>query len=110
MTDRLRGSDYRFIAVCLALLTASTWFSVRYFYLAFPEASIDFQVGRSDARTLAEQFLNGHQYRVADYRTAASFDFDDNAKTFLEREVGLERANGIMGTRVRLWHWSYRWF
>lgn len=110
MTSRLRASDYRFIAICLALLAASTWFSVRYFYLAFPEASIDFRVGRAEARTIAERFLAGHQYRVTDYRTAASFDFDDNAKTFLEREVGLERANQIMGTRLRLWHWSYRWF
>jgi len=110
MTSRLRASDYRFIAICLALLAVSTWFSVRYFYLAFPEASIDFRVGRAEARTIAERFLTGHQYSVADYRTAASFDFDDNAKTFLEREVGLQRANQIMGARVRLWRWSYRWF
>ncbi|HEY1239612.1 MAG TPA: CPBP family intramembrane glutamic endopeptidase [Bryobacteraceae bacterium] len=110
MTSRLRASDYRFIAICLALLAASTWFSVRYFYLAFPEASIDFRVGRAEAQTIAERFLSGYQYRVTGYRTAASFDFDDNAKTFLEREVGLQRANQIMGTRVRLWRWSYRWF
>ena len=110
MTDRLRASDYRFIAVCLVLLAASTWFSVRYFYLAFPEASIDFRVGRSEARTIAESFLTGHSYQVSGYRTAASFNFDDNAKTFLEREVGLQRANQIMGSQVRLWRWSYRWF
>ena len=72
MTDRLRASDYRFIAVCLVLLAASTWFSVRYFYLAFPEASIDFRVGRSEARTIAESFLTGHSYQVSGYRTAAT--------------------------------------
>lgn len=110
MTDRLRGSDYRFIAVCLALLAVSTWFSVRYFYLAFPEASIDFRVGRAEAQTLAETFLSGHRYEVAGYRSAASFAFDDDAKTFLEREAGLQRANQIMGSQVRLWRWSYRWF
>ena len=32
------------------------------------------------------------------------------AKTFLEREAGLEKANQLMGTRVRLWRWSFRWF
>src|SRR5579871_2706340 len=110
MTARLRASDYRFIAVCLALLAASIWFSTRYFYLAFPEASIDFRVGRGEARTAAESFLSGHNYVVVGYRTAASFDFDDDAKTFLEREVGLARANRIMGSQVRLWRWSYRWF
>ena len=110
MTERLRGSDFRFIAVCLALLAASTWFSVRYFYLAFPEASIDFRVGRAEARAIAESFLAGHSYQVGGYRTAASFDFDDEAKTFLEREAGLQHANQIMGSQVRLWRWSYRWF
>ena len=110
MTERLRASDYRFIAVCLALLAASTWFSVRYFYLAFPEASIEFRVGRAEARTIAEQFLAGRGDPLAGYRNAASFTFDDNAKTFLEREAGLQRAGQIMGSRVRLWRWSYRWF
>lgn len=110
MTERLRGSDYRFIAVCLALLAASTWFSVRYFYLAFPEASIDFRVGRTEARAIAESFLAGHSYQVDGYRSAASFDFDDDAKTFLEREAGLQRANQIMGSQMRIWRWSYRWF
>jgi membrane protease YdiL (CAAX protease family) len=110
MTDRLRGSDYRFIAVCLALLAASTWFSVRYFYLAFPEASIDFRVGRTEAQAIAQSFLDVQRYQVAGYRTAASFSFDDDAKTFLEREAGLQRANQIMGSQLRLWRWSYRWF
>src|SRR5215469_598292 len=109
-TERLRASDYRFIATCLVLLAASTWFSVRYFYLAFPEASIDFRVGRAEARVIAESFLAGHSYPVGGYRSAASFDFDDDAKTFLEREAGLQRANQIMGSQVRLWRWSYRWF
>ena len=110
MQDRLRASDYRFIAICLALLGASTWFSVRNFYRAFPEASIDFRVNRSDAQTLAARFLEQRNYAVNGYRQASRFDFDDQAKTFLEREAGLERANRIMGSRVRLWRWSYRWF
>ncbi len=110
MKERLRPSDYRFIAVCLALLAGSTWFSVRNFYRAFPEASIDFRVSREDARLLAGRFLAARGYRTAGYREASSFSFDDDAKTFLEREAGLERANRIMGGRIRLWRWSYRWF
>ena len=39
MRERLRARDYRFIAVCLALLAGTTWFSVKNFYRAFPEAS-----------------------------------------------------------------------
>ena len=63
MKDRLRVSDYRFIAVCLALLGGSTWFSVRNFYRAFPEASIDFRVSRGGAQTLAARFLAGAELR-----------------------------------------------
>ena len=110
MNERLRASDYRFILICAALLAATTWFSVRNFYRAFPEASIDFKVSRDDARNVAGKFLAGQGYRLAGYRQAAQFTYDEEAKTFLEREVGLERANRIMGTRVRLWRWGYRWF
>ena len=110
MRERLNGSDYRFIAICLALLGATVWFSARNFYKAFPEASIDFKVNRSGALALAESFLRAQGYRVQDYRDASQFDFDDDAKTFLEREAGLEQANRLMGTRIRLWRWSHRWF
>jgi len=110
MKEKLGTSDYRFIAICVALAAGTVWFSARNFYRAFPEASIDFQVNRDDGRTLAERFLSQQNYRTDGYREASSFTFDDATKTFLEREAGLEQANQIMGTRVRLWHWSYRWF
>src|SRR3982751_434857 len=110
MKDRLTRADYRFLSVCLALLAATAWFSVRNFYRAFPEASIDFRVNRADGQSLAAAFLAGQHYDTTAYRQASSFTFDDDAKTFLEREAGLEQANRIMGTRVRLWRWSYRWF
>ena len=110
MSERLNSSDYRFIAICLLLLTATVWFSARNFYRAFPEASIDFTVNRNDAQTLAGKFLSGQGYDVSGYRDAAQFDFDDEAKTFLEREAGLEQANQLMGTRIRMWRWNRRWF
>jgi membrane protease YdiL (CAAX protease family) len=110
MKEKLAGRDLRFIAICLALFAAATWFAAGNFYRAFPEASIDFRVSRDDGRARAERFLAGRAYALAGYRQAASFTYDDDAKTFLEREIGLERANRLMGTRVRLWRWSYRWF
>jgi membrane protease YdiL (CAAX protease family) len=108
--ERLQASDYRFIAICVALAAVTVWFSVNNFHRAFPEASIDFKVNRADAQELAGKFLVTQGYRLADYHQAARFDYDDDAKTFLERELGLEQANRLMGTRVRLWRWSYRWF
>src|SRR6185436_332390 len=61
-------------------------------------------------RVLAARFLTSEKFQVEGYRQAAQFDYDNEAKTFLERELGLEQANQIMGSRVRLWLWSYRWF
>jgi membrane protease YdiL (CAAX protease family) len=110
MKERLRASDYRFIAVCLVLFAGAAWYSMRNFYRAFPEASIDFRVNRDDAQVLAGRFLAGQSYRVEGYRQASRFSYDDGAKTFLEREAGLEQANRLMGTRVRLWRWEFRWF
>lgn len=110
MKERLGVSDYRFIAICVALLAGATWYSARNFYRAFPEASIDFRVNREDGRQLAERFLAGQGYRTGGYREASSFTFDDDAKTFLERQAGLEQANRLMSTRLHMWRWSYRWF
>jgi membrane protease YdiL (CAAX protease family) len=110
MKERLGPADYRYIAVCAGLLLGTTWYSARNFQRAFPEASIDFRVSREQGRQLAERFLAGQGYRTQGYREASSFTFDDDAKTFLEREAGLEQANQLMGTRLQMWRWSYRWF
>jgi membrane protease YdiL (CAAX protease family) len=108
--EKLRASDYRFIAICMLLLAGTAWYTAGNFYRAFPEASIDFRVNRDEARELARQFLLAQGDNSAGYRDAASFAYDDEAKTFLEREAGLERANQILSTRVRLWRWAYRWY
>jgi membrane protease YdiL (CAAX protease family) len=110
MKERLSGSDYRFILICVALLGITVWFTARNFYKAFPEASIDFKVNRDGAREIAGRFLISQGHSFSDYRSAAEFDYDDEAKTFLERELGLEQANRLMGSRIRLWRWRFRWF
>jgi membrane protease YdiL (CAAX protease family) len=108
--EKLTTSDLRFLLICLALLAVTVWFSATHFYQAFPEASIDFRVTRDEARGLSERFLTAQGYDVRGYREASRFSFDDSAKTFLERELGLEAANKLMGSHVRLWRWSQRWF
>lgn len=110
MQERFGRPDLRFLAVCLVVFAGTVWYAVRNFHRAFPEASIDFRVSRADGESIATSFLGGQRFDTAGYRLASSFAFDDDAKTFLERELGLEKANAIMGTRVRLWRWSYRWF
>ena len=110
LRERLGRADLRFLAICLAVLALTAWFSVRYFYRAFPEASIDFRVNREQSQELARRFLESRAFIVDSYQHASRFQYDDEAKTFLEREVGLEKANQLMGSKIRLWRWSNRWF
>jgi membrane protease YdiL (CAAX protease family) len=110
MRERLTAADSRFLLICVLLFGATIWYAATHFYIAFPEASIDFVVTRPQALATAQQFLASQGYPTTGYREASRFDFDDSAKTFLERELGLEKANQLMGSHIRLWRWSYRWF
>ena len=53
MKERFTAPDYRFLAICAVLLAGATWFSVRNFYRAFPEASINFRVNRAQGESIA---------------------------------------------------------
>src|SRR5436309_5675056 len=110
MKEKLDGRDYRFLLICVLICAASVFVGIRYFYLAFPEASIDFKVTREGSLPLAQEFLAEQEISTTDYRHASVFLYDDEAKVFLEREIGLEKANSIMEREVRLWRWGHRWF
>jgi membrane protease YdiL (CAAX protease family) len=110
VSEKLRSADYRLIAACILVCAASLLVGIRYFYRAFPEASIDFRFNKDSSRQLAGQFLADQDLATAGYRHAASFQYDDEAKVFLERELGLEQANALIGDRVKLWRWGHRWY
>ena len=87
---------------------------VRLYRAAFPEASIDFEVSREEAQRLAGVFLRqqgGGAFDPAVYRATTVFRHDDNAKVYLERELGLGQANALMGSgAVAVWRWESRFF
>ncbi|MEE3259789.1 MAG: CPBP family intramembrane glutamic endopeptidase, partial [Candidatus Latescibacterota bacterium] len=109
MEGQLGRKDLRFIGVCLLVAVVSLIIGVHYFYRAFPEASIDFRVTRDEARAQAAAFLATRDFDLADYRHSAIFRYNDQTKTFLERELGLEEATKTIGQPVQLWRWSHRW-
>jgi membrane protease YdiL (CAAX protease family) len=110
MDDKLVRKDYRFIFACVLCCVLATLFLMKYFKAAFPEASIHFKVNKSQSQAVADSFLSTLGISVNDYRHAAIFSYDDNAKTFLEKECGPEQANALMSGRVRLWRWENRWY
>ena len=110
MPHTLTSTDKRFLLICAIIAAASMWIGLNYFYKAFPEASIDFAVSQDQAQDVAQKFLAARGADVSSYRHAGIFGFDDSVKTFLEKDMGLEQANTIMGTKLHLWRWANRWY
>ncbi|MEO6324256.1 MAG: CPBP family intramembrane glutamic endopeptidase [Thermoanaerobaculia bacterium] len=106
---RFDRSDFRFVSWCLlAILLGAIAFHFG-FARAFPEASIDFKVTREQARVIAERALTARGFDLKGFRPLGSFDHDDEAKTFLERTLGLAKAAPLYSTDVPIWRWSFRW-
>jgi membrane protease YdiL (CAAX protease family) len=102
--------DARFVLICLLICAASLFIGASWFYRAFPEASIDFKVDRPSSKPVAERFLESQGVDTSGYIHASAFQYDNTAKVFLERELGLKRANLLVKKDVKLWRWGHRWF
>jgi membrane protease YdiL (CAAX protease family) len=108
--DRLTGSDKRALLLWVLLGIVGVVFAQKYFFRAFPEASVDFKVSRAEALARAKTFVGGLGEDISGYQSAIVFDVDDNAKTYLEREVGLQQANHLMSSELNIWYWDVRFF
>ena len=101
--------DRAFIALCvLTILAGAAIFRVG-FSRAFPEASIDFKVTREEALRRGADALEARGFALDGTRALVIFDGDDEAKVYLERTLGLEKANPVFATTVPVWRWSMRW-
>jgi membrane protease YdiL (CAAX protease family) len=108
--ERLSAKDLRVLIVWILLGALGVFVAWRYFFQAFPEASINFQVSRDEALNRAKAFLTQHGASLEEYESTIVFSVDDKTKTYLERTVGLEQANRIMSTDVNAWYWEVRFF
>jgi hypothetical protein len=108
--ERFDSADRRFLIACIAVILVGAAATALLFKRAFPEASIEFRVNRSQARVAGEKFLAGLKRDLGGSRFAGRFDVEDDAKVYLERELGLERAGRYYGTDAKVWRWKMRWF
>jgi len=108
--EKLNPRDRRFLLACVAVMVVGAALTALLFKRAFPEASIEFRVNRSQARVAGEKFLQGLGRDVSGKKFAGRFDVEDDAKVYLERELGLERAGRHYGTDAKVWRWKMRWF
>lgn len=110
MSTTLTAANRRVIIIAIVVAGISLAIGLKYFSHAFPEASIEFRVNRDDSAPIATKFLTDRSLNTNGYRHAAVFDFDDDAKVYLERTQGLTRMDTLTRGPIHLWHWSHRWF
>jgi hypothetical protein len=108
--DRLTGSDKRALLFWIVLGILGAVFANKYFFRAFPEASVNFRVSREEALKRAQGFVVGLGENISGYRPAIVFDVDESAKVYLERELGLQEANRLMSSELNIWFWHVRFF
>lgn len=88
----------------------SLYFFLRFHTLAFPEHNINSQISRDDAADKAAVFLNGMGLDSIKYKQSTIFSIDEQAKTYLEREVGVEETARLAKNQVDIWHFTTRFF
>jgi membrane protease YdiL (CAAX protease family) len=107
---QLTGSDRRALLLWIICGVCGLVFAQRYFFRAFPEASVDFKVTRNVALEHAKSFVEGLGENLNGYQSTITFQVDDDAKTYLERELGLQEANRLMASELNIWFWEVRFF
>lgn len=105
-SDRLKRGLLPWTVLGLAGLLAFIFF----FKSAFPTASLDLKVDRAQAQGLALQFLEGRGLDLKGYTGATVFGGDQAAAVFLQKTLGMEKANELMEGRIPVWKWRSRWF
>jgi membrane protease YdiL (CAAX protease family) len=109
-SDRLSGRDKRALVLWVLAGIIGIFFANHYYFRAFPEASIDFRVSRPEALKRAQDFMAGMGQDISGYQSSIVFDVDENAKTYLERQIGLQKANQLMQSQLDIWYWEVRFF
>jgi hypothetical protein len=107
---KLTGSEKRALVLWVLAGIAGVFFAQRYFFQAFPEASVDFKVTRPQALTRARAFAASLGENLDSYRSAIEFSVDENEKVYVERELGLQQANQLASSKINLWYWNVRFY
>src|ERR1019366_10087056 len=108
--ERFDGNDKKVLLIWILAGLLGAGVTYKYFFRAFPEASVEFKVTRAAALEQARQFASAQGAQLDGYQSSIIFVVDETAKTYLEREVGLKQANQVMTSDVHIWYWQARFF
>jgi len=108
--ERFSKSDLRLTAAMVLVIAVCLVYIRLEYDKAFPQASIKLVLSKAAITDLARKFLDRRGLKTAGFRELTIFDPDDDARLYLERELGLERANQLMQRDISVWRWRARWF
>ncbi len=108
--QKIQASDWRLVAVVTTLLAASAFYVGSNYEAAFPQASLDLPLRQDEIIAAAAAFLGQRGLNPAGFRNLTTFEPDDEARLYLERELGLDQANRLMRAEAPVWRWRARWF
>ena len=109
-SNQLTGSEKRALFLWVLAGIVGLVFAQRYFFRAFPEASVDFKVTRPLALSQAKAFLGRLGENVDGYRSSIEFKVREEEKVYVERELGLQQANQLSSSQINLWYWNVRFY
>lgn len=91
---------------------ASLAFSFKYFSEGFPVININIAMNRAEAIEQAQHLATKYDWNGTNFKTAASFDSDNETQTYVELEAGGKPAfiQMINGTLYAPYHWHVRLF
>jgi hypothetical protein len=75
---------------------------------AFPEASIDLKLSKREILDRTLDWARKLNFRKDKLITSTGFSFDNDAKNYLELELGQKRANELMKSEIPMWWWRTR--
>ncbi len=95
------------IFTLLAIIAATIWLRFSFPQLSFINLSVD----RTEALTIAEEFLSSQQKNITDYTSAVVFRIDDHANQYLQKNVGMDGLRDFIKTHsFDLFYWHIRFF
>lgn len=107
---RIDSSDKRLIATALLVILAAGFYVWWNYEAAFPQASLELKLTRDQITSRAESYLQSRRIPTQGFRNFTIFEPDEEGRLYLERELGLARANQLMHSEVPIWKWRARWY
>jgi membrane protease YdiL (CAAX protease family) len=103
-------SNNRWVLIFSIIAVISIIFSIKYFKVAFPEASLDINIEREKAVEIAREFISDFNESIDGYMNGIIMDEDSKTKNFFDREFDAIYLDSIYHTGVKVWFWNVRFF